>query len=110
MFENCAQRKPQPFKVGSGQPSGPPAWPDAGVKKAFVGIDIAHSGQQGLIQQRGLDRKLAAAKERGKLLRPNRQRLRPRCAEARAAAQVAKLQPPKSPWIHKPQLPAAGQL
>ncbi len=49
---------------------GPPARPDAGLKQALVGIDVAHAGQQGLVQQRRLDGQVPVAKERGKRVAP----------------------------------------
>src|ERR1039457_5175352 len=109
VLQNLAQGEPQPLKLHPGHPPRPPARPDAGAKQALVGVDVAHSGKQRLVQQGSLDGQVPAAEERGKRLRPNRKRLCPRPAETRASAQIAELQPPKPARVHKAKLTAAGK-
>ena len=63
--------------------------PDAGAEEAFVGIDVAHAGEQGLVEQGGLDGKLPAAKEGGEVIAADGERLGARARERRIAAQVS---------------------
>ena len=55
MFQNLAEGQPEPLELGAGQAAGASAGPDTGVKEALVGVDVAHAGEQGLIEQRCLD-------------------------------------------------------
>ena len=50
MIENLAQRQAQPFQFASSQPFTRAARADAGAKQALVGVDVAHPGEQFLIE------------------------------------------------------------
>jgi hypothetical protein len=114
--ENLAEREAQPLQFRRAQPIGQSARPDARLKKALVRVDVADSGEEGLVQQCRLDGHAPLAEELGKRSLANRQRFgsrRFKCrvsAAAPAAAQIAKLQPAEAPRIHKSQLVAAGQV
>ena len=54
--ENLAQRETEPLKLGESEPVTPAARPDARLKQAFVGVDIAHACEDRLIEQRRFDR------------------------------------------------------
>src|SRR5271163_3413209 len=82
-----------------------PPRPDAGAKQRFVRINVAHAPQQFLVQERALDRRLAAAEKRDKILQLDIQRFEAPGVEAR----VRHTQPPKTPRIDKPQFPARLQ-
>lgn len=69
--QNPLQGQPQPFKLSLSQPAGCTLWADSGMKQAFVGVDVAHPGQQRLVQQSRLDRELATVEEGGKLFCAN---------------------------------------
>lgn len=75
VFENPAQRQAQPLKLGGCQPVRPPPRPDSGLKQALVRIDVSHTGEESLIQQRRLDGHEPLAEERGKFARTDRERL-----------------------------------
>ncbi len=45
VVQNLAQRQPKTLEFGSSEAVSPPSGPDAGLKQALVGIDVAHAGQ-----------------------------------------------------------------
>jgi hypothetical protein len=53
--EDLAQRQPQAVEFGAGDAIGPTAGPDAGMKEAFVGVDVAHASEKRLVEQGRLD-------------------------------------------------------
>lgn len=61
--EDFAQRQPEPFKLNKRQAVGPSPRANAGIKEAFIGIDIADACKQGLVEQSCLDRQAPAAKK-----------------------------------------------
>ena len=64
MLQHLAQRDAKPLQFGPGQPPGSPSRADPGPKQAFVRVDIAHSREQALVEQRRLDGQ-AAVRETG---------------------------------------------
>ena len=56
MGEDFAQRQPEPFELGPCYAVGAPLRANAGVKEAFIGIDITYACQQSLVEQSCLDR------------------------------------------------------
>ena len=55
VVQNLAECLAETLQLGPGKPAGGAARTDAGVEEAFVGVDVAHPGQQRLVEQRGLD-------------------------------------------------------
>ena len=104
-----AQGQPKSLEFGPGKPKAPSSRPNTGVEKAFVSIDVAYTGKQGLVEQSGFDAQPPSMEQGGKLVRSNRKRLRPRPAEACGAGEIPKLQPSKPTRIDKTQLVPAGQ-
>src|SRR5580704_12636553 len=49
---------------------------NARFEQGFVGVDVSHAAQEGLIQQQRLDARLALLQEAQKILQPNVQRVR----------------------------------
>ena len=109
LLQNFAQGEPQPFQLCPAQPSCPAPGPQSGAKQALVSIDVAHSREQSLVEQGGLDGQSAPVKQGHKIFPPNAKRLRTRSREAFAAAEVAKLQPAEPARIDETQLPSASQ-
>src|SRR5437763_10570516 len=95
----------QPGILGAGERSGATARADPGAKEALIGIDIAYTMQQLLVEQRALDGSFAAAKKTDQLFQADVQRL---CTRPGKAA-VAYLQPAKTPGINKAQLTSGRQ-
>ena len=62
LLEDSLQGGVQAVKFGSLQVASHSPRPDSGAEEALIGIDIAHSVQQLLIQQGGLDGCAAATK------------------------------------------------
>jgi hypothetical protein len=71
VFQNFPQRHAQSLQFSPGELSGSASWANAGAEEAFVRIDIAHTCEQRLVQQRRLDCELSSAKERGEFCRPD---------------------------------------
>ncbi len=107
MPQNLHQLPAQPLQLRPAQPSCRPARPDPRPEKALVGVDVPHSRQQCLVQQRGLDREAPAPKQRREILSPDGERFSARRGKSRIPVQIPKLQPAEPPRINKPQLPAA---
>ena len=63
MLQHLEKRQAQTLEIGPGQTPRRFSRPDARAEQAFVGIDISHSRQQRLVQQRRLDGQRAAAKQ-----------------------------------------------
>ena len=55
-------------RAGSREASGDAGGADSGAEEALVGVDVADAVQQILVEERGLDRELAAAEERGEVV------------------------------------------
>jgi len=68
LFEDALQAGVQAVEFGPLQVASHPAWPDAGTEKTLVGIDIAHSVQQFLVQQGSLNGCAAGPEESGELV------------------------------------------
>lgn len=109
MMENLAQRNAQPLELGSGEPTGGPPRPEAGMKKALIGIDVAHPGEKCLVQQRGLDCQPAPTKEHRKLFRADGERILAGRPKRGNVLEIAELKPAESPGIDKTQLAATCQ-
>jgi len=67
MLEDLAEGLAEPLEFGAGEAAGGAARADSGMEKALVGIDVAHAGEEGLVEQRSLDGQFAAAEESGKV-------------------------------------------
>jgi hypothetical protein len=55
VHQDLAQCGPQAVELGARDAVGTPPRANTGMKEAFVGVDIAHTSQQRLVQQSGLD-------------------------------------------------------
>ena len=69
LFKNALQAGVQTVEFGPLQVASHPAGPDAGTEKTLVGIDVAHSVEQFLVQQGSLNGCAAGPEERGELVR-----------------------------------------
>ena len=109
LLQNLAEREPEAFKFNSAKAACVAARPDAGVKEAFVGINVTHTGKQALIEQGGLDRQAPSPEESGELLRRDGERLGAGRDKSRLPIQTQKLKPAKAAWVNKAQLPATRE-
>ena len=109
LLQNLAERKPEPFKFGFAKATGVAARPDTGMKEAFVGVDVTHTGKQALIEQGSLDRQASATKECGKFFRGDGEWLCACCGKGRLPVQTQKLEPAKAARVNKAQLATTGQ-
>ena len=73
--ENLAQSQPQCFQLRLAQPACEPPRTNAGAKKALVGVDVAHAGEQPLVEQGRLDGGMPGVEDRIELLRRGQQRI-----------------------------------
>src|SRR5581483_9833990 len=94
-------------QFGPGERGGAAARAHSGAEKRFVRIDIAHTTQQLLVQQRALDRGFALAEQVDEDFETNIQRFHAFSLET--VARVYR-QPPEPPWINKAQFPSRSQL
>jgi hypothetical protein len=104
-----AEGKAQLFELGPGEAASQPARPDAGMKQAFIRIDIADARQKRLIEKSGLNWQVAAAEKGGELFRTDGERFSAWRFECSRAVQVAELKPPEAPGIDKAKFPSAGE-
>jgi hypothetical protein len=109
MTEHRLKSHAQAFQLMPGQPPSSPPWPNSRLEQALIGVNISYSAQQLLIQQSRFDGQLSAAKQPGKFRSSNGHWLIARGAESFRLPQLAKLQPPESPRVDKPNLPSALQ-
>ena len=65
----------QADEFGASEAAGLAARTDAGAKERLIGVDVANAVEQRLVQQRGLDRRLAATEERDEVVRRDREGL-----------------------------------
>src|ERR1700676_998583 len=82
---------------------GAPARANAGPEQGLIGINVAHSAQQFLIEQRALDGSLPAAKQPQKAIEFDFQGLDAGCIEV---SRCGHAESPKTPGIDEPQFPA----
>ncbi len=59
MLQHFAEGQAEPFQLGTGETTRSSARTDSGVKQTLVGIDVADTGEEGLIQKCGLDDQLS---------------------------------------------------
>jgi hypothetical protein len=97
------------FQLSAGKPACLAARTDARAEEAFIGIDIAHAGEQCLIQERGLDGELAPTEEDGKILRTDSERLGTGGGKPFAACEIAELEAAEAAWIDKADFLTAFQ-
>jgi len=96
----------QGIEFGPREPSGGAAGTNPRSKKRFIGIDIPHAMKQLLVQKRGFDGRLAAAKQLRKLLGRNGKWFSSRSGEICRSADA---QTSESPGIDEPQLSPRSQ-
>lgn len=65
MGEDVDESEAEALVLGAGEASGVAGGADGGAEEALVGVDVADSVEEGLIEERGLDGGLAVAEERG---------------------------------------------
>jgi hypothetical protein len=110
MAQHCTQCKAEPIVLGDGDAMSAPARPDAGAKKALIGVNIAHPGKQRLVKERGLDGQAAAAEESDEVVRGDGERLRAWRRESGSGGEAAKFQAAKTARIDEAHLAAAQEL
>ena len=118
-------RAVQALQFLAGEPASLTSGTDAGAKQAFIGIDIAHTMEKFLVQQRRLDGGSTAAKERAKVVERNLQRLLSGSDEAiprgripsrrlawflRGLGKIEHGEPTKTPGIDKADLATIVEL
>jgi hypothetical protein len=89
--KNLAQRLPEPVVLGNRDPVGAPSRPDSGMEQAFVRIDVPHTRQQRLIEQRRFDGHMPCAKECCKLTGADVERIGSRTLKSAVPHQVSEL-------------------
>ncbi len=109
MLEDGFECESEPLQFDPGQTARVSARPDSRLKETFIGIDVPHSRQEGLVKQRGLDWQAPAAEEIGERVSVNRQGLRSRRNECLTMAQVAKLESAKTARVYEAQFTPARQ-
>jgi len=92
LLENLAQSPAQALELGAGETAGGAARTDSGMKEALVGVDVAHSGEQGLVEKRCLDGELSTAKEGREFVGADGKRLSAGRGEGTGAGEVAEVQ------------------
>ena len=107
MAENLLESDMEAVEFGAGEPAGLAAGTDTGAEEAFIGIDIAHAGEQRLVEQCGLDGELAAAEESCEFAASDGERLCAGGGEGCAALEIAELEATEAAGIDEADLLAA---
>jgi len=106
LLQNLAEGEPEPLKFSLGEAAGTAARPDTGVEEALVGVDIAHTGKEGLVEQGRFDGQAPSAEEGGKFLRGDREGLVAGGRKGRTPAEISKFEPAKAARVDEAQLQA----
>jgi hypothetical protein len=75
LLEDLQQSLAETFKLGTRKTACRAPGTDSGMKKALVGVDVAHPGQKGLVEQSGFDGEFAAPEKCSEIFRAYRERL-----------------------------------
>ncbi len=111
MLQDLSESLAQTLELGTGETAGGAAGTNAGMEEAFVGIDIAHPSEEGLVEQGGLDWELAASEESGKVFGGDGERFGAGRSKGRGPTRVAEvpfpeLQAPEAAGIDEAQFAA----
>ena len=107
MAENLLESDVEAVEFGAGKPAGLTAGTDTGAKETFIGIDIAHAGEQRLVEQRGLDGELTAPEENGEFAAGDGERLCASGVKGRATLEITELKAAEATGINEADLLAA---
>src|SRR5580692_12482942 len=75
LSQHVAQAEAQHFHLRTSHTRGAARGPHSSAKQRFIGIDISHTVQQLLVEQRAFDWRVASGKERGKIITVDGERL-----------------------------------
>jgi len=107
--EDGLECSPKPFEAGAGEASSHVGGADAGVEEALVGIDVANTMQELLVEEGGLDRELAATEESGEIFGGDGEWLVTGPAEGVFCAGLVKSQTAETPGIDESELAARAE-
>ena len=96
-------------ELGAGEAAGVAAGPDAGAEEAFVGVDVAHAGEEGLVEEGGFDGGAAAAEEGGKVGGGDGEGLGTGSGEGGLGAEVAEVEAAEAAGIDEAHFATAGE-
>jgi len=97
------------FEFGVGEAAGLPARTNAGTEERFVGVDVTHAGEQGLIEESGLDGEAPAAKERSECVGADGERFGAGSVEGFSPRQITEFEAAEAAGIDEAQFAAAGE-
>lgn len=63
VLEDFAEGEPQALEFDAGEAPGAAAGSNGGAKEAFIGVDVAYTGEKRLVEQGRFDREAAATEE-----------------------------------------------
>lgn len=109
MLEDLAESLAQSLELVTGESACGAAGTDASVEEALVGINVAHPGEEGLVEQGGLDGELAAAEECGKAGGVDRERFAAGGIEGWRANEIAEFETAETAGIDEAQLSTAHE-
>lgn len=75
VLKHGLQSEAQALELSAGESTGAAAGTDAGAEEAFIGINVAYAGEQGLVEQSRLDGQLSTPKKGCELLCADCERL-----------------------------------
>ena len=79
------------------------------MEEALIGVDVAHAGEQALVEQCGLDGQMAGLEELSEFLASDGERVNAGGAESGNAGKVEKIEAAKPARVHKAQLAPTGK-
>src|SRR5882762_97300 len=97
----------EPLQLRAGDGGNAAPWTDARTEQRFVGINVANSPQQLLVQQSALDRRVSAPKEREEAPLVYLKRLH---ADGVEIALPSNTEAPEAARVHEAELPARSEL
>jgi len=108
-LKHILQGEAQTFEFGPGEASGAAAGSDAGTEEALIRINVAHAGEQGLVEQGCFDGQFSTPEEGCEFIRADGKRLFAGSAKACRAFEIYKFEAAKAARVNETDLASAGK-
>ncbi len=108
-LQNFTKGEAEAFEFISSQAARLATRPNASAEEALVGVDIAHAGEEGLVEQSGLDGEFTATKESGEGFGLDLKGLSARSGEGLGLGKIAEFEAAEAAWVDEAEFTAAGE-
>jgi len=107
--ENFTQREAEALQLIAREAARLAARANAGAKETFVGVYVAHAGEEGLVEQSCFDGEFAATKESGEGLGVDLQGLGSGSGKGFTFREITEFEAAEAAWIDETKFAAAGE-